>query len=144
MKVVGTDGRTYQWKLNGKIPELNDNDHRSAGHLRARILLRELFPFESRLEEVSLPGSGGLAADFVLLQSKLIVEVHGRQHYQFVERFHKTRFGFLRAQQRDGIKRDWAERNGFVYCELPDTESDREWQVRIEKAQHPAASDEDE
>lgn len=141
MKVVGLDGRTYQWKLSGKTTLLNDTKNRSSGHLRARSLLCLLFACDIKLEEVRLPGSGGLTADFVIPALQLVIEVHGRQHYEFVALFHETRRGFLKALERDRNKRQWCERNDFTYCELPDSETDRQWQARIEAAQEPGASD---
>lgn len=140
MKVKGLDGRIYQWKLQGKTPTMDEGG--SAGHVRARILLRKLFPCEVRREEIRLPGSGGLTADFVLLSNKLVVEVHGRQHYEFVHHFHGTRRGFIEAQIRDRRKRQWCNNNGLIYCELPDTESDDQWTVRIKASQLDGESDE--
>lgn len=134
MKVVGLDGRTYQWKLHGKTTHLNDISNRSSGHVRCRQFLTKLFPCEVQLEEVLLPGSGGLRADFFLPAKELIVEVHGRQHYEFVLMFHQTRRGFLEAQKRDRQKREWCERNELIYCELPDSEDFKQWQSRVKDA----------
>lgn len=126
MKVRGLDGRDYSWR-----PKSRPSKRISQGHLRCRKLLASLFPLDSRLEEVSLPGSKGLTADFVLPHRKLVVEVHGRQHYEYVEHFHRNGLGFLDAQHRDRNKQRWAELNGFTYVDLPDDEDDGEWTKRI-------------
>lgn len=134
MKVTGLNGRKYTWNIGGREPRLNDTKGRSRPHLQMRLLLRKLFPFDVRMEEVPLPGSGGLKADFVILSEKLMVEVHGRQHYEFVQHFHITPEGFREAQQRDANKRKWCDVNGIRYVECPDNESVEQWKRRITNA----------
>ena|SRR5688572_7942519 len=127
MKVKGLDNKIYVWSLKDKEPLADDLVPRSEPHLRCRKLLKQLFPFDKILEEVPLPGSGGLAADFVILQRKLIVEVHGEQHYNFIPHFHGNRAGFLRAKNNDSIKESWAEINNLRLVSLPHYESDEVW-----------------
>src|SRR5262245_17555649 len=114
MKVVGLDGRTHNWSLNGHVP-LRSEETGSSYHDRCRSLLVTLFPTDRRLEEVPLPGTGDLQADFYLPGRRLLVEVHGRQHYEFCLHFHKNRLGFLKHQQRDARKREWCELNNIMY-----------------------------
>ncbi len=130
-RVMGLDGRERQWKLRRRAVTEDQTAGKSAPHLLVRALLRRLYPFEARLEEVYLPGSNGLTADFYLPGQQLIVEAHGRQHFEFVSHFHKDRIGYLRAQQRDRQKQDWCELNDILYCALPDDESEAEWEGRI-------------
>lgn len=134
MRVIGTDGREYVWKLDGRCPRADDTRARSSNHLRARVLLANLFPFDRRLEEVPLPGSGKLSADFVVVGRQLMIEVHGEQHYRFVAHFHGDTTGFVRAQNRDDRKREWCGLNGFTYVEFPHSESDQQWTERIHTA----------
>lgn len=130
MKVKGLDGRTHTWDLAGHVP-LGSEQAGSSGHKLARKLLEKLFPLDKRLEEVILPGTGNLRADFFLPSRRLVCEVHGRQHYQFVLHFHQTRLGFIKHQQRDRDKREWCELNNINYCELPHDESEDQWAKRI-------------
>jgi hypothetical protein len=133
VRVKGLDGRTYNLDLTGHVP-LGSEQVGSDGHERARKLLEKLFSLDRRLEEVTLPGTGSLRADFFLPARKLVAEVHGRQHYEFVPHFHKDRLGFMRAQARDRQKREWCELNNITYVELPDDESDDQWAARIRSA----------
>lgn len=126
MKVTGLDGRSYQLRL-----VCGASRQASTFHVRARNLLETLFPFDPRHEEVSLPGSGGLTADFLLPRQRLVVETHGQQHYAFSLHFHGTERGFLDAKQRDRNKARWCELNQFTYCELPHYEDDDQWRNRI-------------
>jgi hypothetical protein len=85
MKVVGLDGRSYNWDWRNKVPMADDTRPRSTYHLRARELLNKLFPCETILEEVYLPGSNNLSVDFYIPFYRTCVEVQGEQHYKFIE-----------------------------------------------------------
>lgn len=127
MKVKGLDGRVHNWDLRGHVPDGSDDRPRSTLHLRARLLLATLFPLDIRSEEVELPGTHGLRADFVLPSRRMIVEANGPQHYEEVGFFHEHRTDFWRGQSRDRNKLDWCLLNGWRYVELPHNRSDAEW-----------------
>lgn len=131
MKVLGLDGREYTWKLTGKMVNAGDKRPRSSFHLKARALLREIYPVSPILEEVELPGSGGLRADFYLPQQNRIIEVHGEQHYKFSKHFHGDRRGFLLSQKRDADKTEWCAINNIKYLALPYSESEDVWRALI-------------
>lgn len=74
-------------------------------------------------EEVFLPGcEDKLYIDFMVPRARLMVEVQGRQHREFVEHFHGTKHGFLNQLKRDGWKREWAALNQFRLVCLDDTQ----------------------
>lgn len=112
MKVKGLDGREYSLDLTGHVP-LGSEEGGSSYHTACRKLLAELFPSDRRLEEVGLPGSGGLAVDFLLPSRKLAVEVQGVQHLEYTPFFHKTRLGFFKYLANDRKKKEWCEKNGI-------------------------------
>jgi len=116
MKVVGLDGRSYSLDLSGH----GESSNPSAPHLEARQLLAGFYPLDRRLEEVVLPGTNGLRADFLVPSRRLVVEVQGRQHGEYVPHFHRDAAGYLRSVGRDDRKRRWAELNGFRHVELLD------------------------
>lgn len=130
MKVVGLDGKTYTWKLVGHTVRGSDAAG-SSYHKRARKLLSQLFPSDIILEEVALPGTKGLRADYVLQNGKLMVEVQGRQHRVFVGHFHKHGLGFLQSLERDQKKREWCERNGIRLVSLQYDDTDERWRDQI-------------
>lgn len=132
MKVVDLNGREHGWNLNGLRPKNNDIRPRSQHHLRARNLLKSLFPTDQILEEVPLPGTR-LRADFYLPMRKLAIEVHGEQHYKFIQYFHGSKKGFLRAKKNDQDKILWFQNNNIQVVELPYTETDNEWRRRIQR-----------
>lgn len=127
MKVIGINGKEYSLLLKKK-----NQKGGSSFHCKARILLSQLFPHESVYEEVVLPGSGKLAADFLLPRKRLVVEVHGRQHYEYVPHFHGDELNFLSSIHRDDRKRQWCEINQFLYVELP-YDSDQ-WEREIRRS----------
>jgi hypothetical protein len=130
MKVRGLDCREYNWDLTGHVP-IGTEQSGSSYHARARALLEKLFPTDNRLEEVPLPGTQRLVADFYLPARRMIIEVHGEQHYKFISHFHGTRLGFFYSCQRDLKKREWCEINNIRYIELPYWGDDGEWTTRL-------------
>ncbi len=131
MKVIGLDGREYKLDLKCKQVLNNETRPRSNGHKACRQLLKEIYPVSPILEEVKLPGTNNLRADFFLPQQMLIIEVCGVQHYKFVQHFHGNRQGFLAAKKRDRLKNDWCELNNIKLINLPDTDSIDEWKETI-------------
>lgn len=130
MRVKGLDGRDYTWKVTGRTTL--DSAGGSSYHRRARLLLAGLFPNEPVLEEVSLPGTKRLRADFVVFARRLVVEVQGGQHTRFNGFMHKTPLGFMKSLQRDRNKRSWCELNGIRYVELQCDGTDDDWRRVIE------------
>lgn len=55
--------------------------------------------------------------DIYIPKFKLVIEVHGSQHYRFSKRWHVTQDGFKHRQYLDSIKKEYAENNG-LYLEI--------------------------
>jgi hypothetical protein len=135
MKVIGIDGNEHRFNFshNSRI-----QSNPSKYHVLARELLKSLFPLDNIYEEVTLPGTKigvkgkSLYADFFVPQQKLVVEVHGEQHYSFSSFFHKNKMEFYKAKNRDVIKKEFCIINSFSFVELPYTENEDEWKHRIE------------
>ena len=127
MRVRGLDGRSHPWDLRDREVGKMDDIARSQLHLSVRALLHQMFPTDPILEEVPLPGSGGLTADFYLPVRKLIVEAHGAQHLRFVAFYHRTTHGFRDQQKRDQNKIVWSEINGMRLVALHHNEDESQW-----------------
>ena len=131
MKVKGLDNREHKFSLTS-TPRLNA----SLLHIRARELLRNLFPYDILNEEVFLPGTKtahnkGLYADFYIHSQRLMIEVNGQQHFDYNPYFYDNKLEFAQSKQRDLKKREWCELNGIDLVELPYNESDNEWRKHI-------------
>jgi hypothetical protein len=113
MQVKGLNGRTYNLKLVKRI-----NSKCSKGHEFTRGLIQKLFPFDNVFEEVNLPGTNKLKLDFFIPAYKIAVEVHGRQHTEFVPFFQKHKANLMKAFQNDNNKRRWCELNEINLIEL--------------------------
>lgn len=122
MKFLDFSGRPHIFNFNKICREASNP---SSLHLSARELIIKRFPYSSIYEEVSLLGVG-LVADFFIPDLKVLIEVHGEQHYKFVKRFHKTNGGFNASKKRDKMKQEWCELNDIIYVELPFDQKD-EW-----------------
>lgn len=130
MKVVGFDGRSYNLQFNRNI------NKGSKGHELARTLLKKIFPNDIIYEEVTLRGSKrfnkpDLYADFIIPAHRVLVEVHGDQHYEQNNFFHDGKLDFIEGQKRDKRKIEWCELNNITYIELPCKENEDEWRSRI-------------
>ena len=66
--------------------------------------------------------------DFYLPLKKICCEVHGEQHYKFVQFYHNNMMNFFKAQKRDREKQEWCEINGIKYIVFPFDKKDKEWQ----------------
>jgi len=82
-------------------------------------VIKECFPeLKIKTEEhVSFRGQR-LFIDILLPQLNLIIEVHGRQHKEYVPHFHGSLYGFLAAKKRDSLKEEWAHTNDYTYLVL--------------------------
>lgn len=49
---------------------------------------------------------------------KMIIEIDGRQHDEYVERFHGNRFEFEDQQYRDKLKEEYAEINDILFLRV--------------------------
>lgn len=130
MKITGLDDKIYHWKLTGY---LNNERECSDFHETVRVILKELYPLDLILEEVFLPGSYGLFADFYLPARKKMVECQGRQHYEYVHHFHGDKMKFGRGKVRDANKRQWCEINGITLIALNYKDKECEWRTQISK-----------
>lgn len=130
MKVIGLDGKQYNLQFNKHCGKC------SSGHEKARILLKKIFPNDFIYEEVTLRGTkrfnkSDLYADFLIPAHRILVEVHGDQHYEQNNFFHDSKLDFIEGQKRDRRKIEWCEKNNIIYIELPDKENEDDWRRRI-------------
>lgn len=134
MKVKGINGRDYTISLLKYMVHNDSGFGKSQYHNRARTLLEDTFKSYMVLEEVKIPGTGRLALyiDFLIPNLNIAVEVHGRQHYEYVPFFHKTKAGFVDSMRRDALKREWCELNDIELVELKYSEPEK-WRDQIEQ-----------
>jgi hypothetical protein len=94
--------------------------HKSSYHIKAREVLKKIYPTMQILEEVPVHvrKSEVLYLDFYLPLNRKCIEVHGEQHYAFSSFYHNNKLSFLKAQKRDKDKCEWCRVNGISYIEL--------------------------
>ena len=135
MKIRGLDGQIHNWKLHGYVVRASESRPRSKLHLKARSILKDIFPTVQILEEVAAPitRTEKLFFDFYINTVKLVVEVHGQQHYKFNTLFHSSAQDFANQRKRDRRKAEWCEYNNITYVELPYNEDEDQWRFRINR-----------
>ncbi len=131
MKIVNLDNEIVNWKTGHS--ETLGRLTRSDLHLKARQLLHEIFPTSRILEEVPIPvrAKQTLYADFYLPLRRLIIEIHGEQHYKFTPFFHKSPQHFLKQKRRDKDKEEWCLKNGIDIVILSYNEDLNEWRNKF-------------
>jgi hypothetical protein len=131
MKVIGLDGREYNWH-----PKTG-NGKRSKLHIKAKKNLDIWYPYDTIYEEISLPGTktnlrrGVLRADLYIPNRNLIIEVHGEQHFKFNKFYYKDKLSFFRAQARDRDKEEWCNLNEVRIVTFNYNENEDEWRKKI-------------
>lgn len=137
-KVIGFDKKEHNFNFTKNNSRKYQNN-KSSLHLKARTLLNELFPHISIYEEVTLPGSKRIGrpsllyADFFIPELMCIIEVHGKQHYEYSSFFHANKLDFVYAKRRDTDKIEWGDMNGIKVIVLPYNEEKR-WKHLIQQS----------
>jgi very-short-patch-repair endonuclease len=82
-------------------------------------VIKEVYPqLKVKTETYVVHKNQKLYLDFFIPQIDLVVEVHGRQHDQFVKHFHGDQSGYKASKKRDKLKEEWAEANGMLLMAL--------------------------
>ena len=128
MLVENLDGNKVKWVVSGLT-----TNNKSGPHLLVRTLLHSIFPSTQILEEVAIPVKRGqtLYLDFYIPLFKIVVEINGAQHRQFVPHFHGNQAGFAQSKRRDANKKQWCELNSLKYIVLDDNEDEDTWRMKL-------------
>ena len=68
--------------------------------------------------------NGKMRFDFFLPELGILTEVDGRQHFQWVKKFHRTKQEFNHAKQNDRYKNSFALARGYRLYRIPFWEID--------------------
>lgn len=88
------------------------NKKMSRGHAALFHMLQRIVPNERVITEHQVGEQ--LRLDIYCPSLKLAIEFHGRQHFYFVEHFHKTLKGFQESQDRDLRKEELCKEQGIA------------------------------
>jgi len=127
VRYLGDSGKSYIWHPTG-----SEHNNPSMLHIKVRELLKRMFPTVTILEEVSIEVMPfkTLFLDFYLPVLYYAIEVHGEQHYKFIEHYHQTRQNFMLSRKNDILKKDWCILNDLIFIELP-FNKEEEWENLI-------------
>lgn len=104
-------------------------------------LIIKLFPeIKIKQEEMIMYKGQRLFLDFWLPQLNLVIEVHGRQHDEFVEHFHDDGAGYRASRKRDALKEEWAGINEYSFVVIREHELPISEEAFLEKI-HVATGD---
>lgn len=81
--------------------------------------VRDTFPgMKVKTEHFAKFKNQKLFVDIWIPQLNIAIEVHGRQHDEFVDFFHGNSDNFRASKRRDSLKEEWAAENGYIYLVL--------------------------
>lgn len=120
MRLISTSGKLVSKRVYKYLIDW-DGKSRSKIQFKVKQFLRPFWIGAMVYEEFPVYGSQ-LKVDFFNASSKIIVEVNGRQHYDYVKFFHKNRFGFKDHIKRDVKKYEWAKANDIQFIEINEDE----------------------
>ena len=95
----------------------------SKGEIECKKVLEQLFnkPFHKIRPNFLFNNitKQNLELDLYNEELKLAVEYNGKQHYEYIPYFHKTKDSFYNQQYRDQIKKNLCEKNNIVLIDVP-------------------------
>lgn len=94
---------------------------KSKGHQSLLAVLQELFP-KFKIEEEKYVGER-LFLDMYIPHLRVGLEYHGRQHFEFVEHYHKDLPGFRKSQERDQRKIELCHQQGIAVAVFTDADT---------------------
>lgn len=105
--------------------DLKSGHCNSCGCMRESFMATELKNYFSKhytsiveYKKIKNPKTGSyLKYDIYISDYNVFIEIHGRQHYEYVEHFHKNKQEFKNLKERDKTKKKYANKNG-VYIEI--------------------------
>lgn len=111
--------------IHGKDTTLNvskyklswEKKSRSKPQFECKQFLKKYWIHDIMLEEMRVPKTR-YTFDIVNLTKRIVIEVHGTQHFEHNKFFHENRIDFLQQLQRDSFKEEWARKNGFCFVEI--------------------------
>ncbi len=77
-------------------------------------IVQELYPYQRVELEHNVAERGALFLDIFLPRLKIAFEFDGEQHFQYIEHFHGSRDGFVRAKKRDVEKDELCKTRGIT------------------------------
>jgi len=92
----------------------------SAGQRYLFDLCIKIYPANRVEWELYIPDTNQ-RFDIFLIDYGIAIEYQGRQHYEYVEHFHKDDLGYIDSIKKDRIKLEWATNNGIVILYFDDS-----------------------
>jgi len=100
-----------------------DEKSRSKIQFKVKQFLKPFWKTQIVYEEFPVYGTQ-MKVDILNATHKIAIEVNGIQHEEFSEFFHGHPVNYLKSFNRDSLKRNWLEENGFKLIEIRQSEID--------------------
>lgn len=118
MRLLKLNSDKYVWVNHQKYEVDWDKKVGSNFQFDVKQFFRRYWEHNIVCEEFTIPGSR-LRCDLINFNKNIIVEADGIQHDKFNPHFHaNSRFKYWKQIQRDVQKREWAEKNEFLFIQI--------------------------
>lgn len=118
MNIVGLRGQQIKLDIKpSKWPLKSEGACKSKLQYQCGQLLRSKFPFDVILEDFFVP-QHNFYWDFFLPQRKIVFEIQGRQHDEFVPFFHNSPKEFDKSKIRDYNKKELCIKNDIYFYDI--------------------------
>lgn len=107
----------YMFRRGRRCPKCN---YSRGERLVENVLTSLDIIFEPQKEFCKLKNINNLSYDFYLPDYNIVIEYQGQQHYKPIELF-GGKEPFLKQQENDRIKKEFANENGLILLEIPYT-----------------------
>lgn len=116
MKFKKLNGQEKYKNISDRKVKWNDKS-RSIIQFEVKQFLKKYWEYDLVFEEMPVTGTK-MTLDIVNYTKRIAVEVHGKQHGQFVKFFHGNRNNYRRQIERDDAKQKWCEINNIKYVDI--------------------------
>lgn len=118
MKVTGLDGKQYKLDTRQtQYPMRSQNACKSNIQYECGQVIKSVYDSDIILEECYIP-SEKCYLDFFIPARMIAFEIQGNQHDEFNPFFHKTKVNFLKAKNKDWVKKEFCRVNDIELIEV--------------------------
>jgi len=108
--------RSIEWFNNNDFIEITQKEYNKMDYLNK--INNKYYISQKKFKGLVGVGNGLLSYDFYLPNYNLLIEYQGEQHERYYKGFHKSKKDFLKQQEHDLRKREYAQNNNIKLLEI--------------------------
>jgi hypothetical protein len=122
--LIDNNGKVFWAKYDPCMEEIQKKQ--SIGEQLCMTIIKELYPnnkfIKMRPDWLKNPNTGwNMELNIYCDELKIAIEYNGKQHYEYVEYFHRNEINFNKQRERDVLKNELCEKNDIKLITVPHT-----------------------